>query len=384
VVTADAWLLRAGDGTPTDAPATLVRQSIEIPRLRDGDVLVEPLFGCWEGNMEHALRRSPIDVCRARGEPSVVLGNAGTVRVLACGRAVTLVEPGQFALVFGAASTDRWGYMTRALGYDAPGTMGCLATRVALPQQCLIPIPDSTSHSLNRWAAFSLRSITAWSNWQLAYPVFRIQVPDEAMASPNVWGWGGGVALAELDLARRHGCTSFMLSSTPTRLGIIAAAGITAVDRRQFGDLQFDQARFADDEAYRTRYQRAERDFLDTVRDATAGAMAQIFVDMIGAPVHRLTAKALGREGVLTSSGWKAGMKVTNVRATDCVARRQYVHTHYARYDQGIAAVEYAEKNDWLPMADSRVYEFDDIPELAENYRDGRFDFYPCYSVNPV
>ena len=35
---------------------------------------------------------------------------------------------------------------------------------------------------------------------------------------PHVWGWGGGTTFAELDLARRHGCHTVMLSGHDGRL----------------------------------------------------------------------------------------------------------------------------------------------------------------------
>ena len=58
------------------------RETIELPVLGPEDLIVEPLHGCWEGNMTHAVARDPIDVCAARAEDAIVLGNAGAVRVV--------------------------------------------------------------------------------------------------------------------------------------------------------------------------------------------------------------------------------------------------------------------------------------------------------------
>ena len=389
--TADAWILPAGEldqsstnpaSAAAPAPAKLVRSTIDIPEPGPGEVLVAPLVGCWEGNMGHAVTRAPIDICRARGEDGVVLGNAGTVRVLRCGPDVTTVEPGQKALVFGIGTSDRWGYPIGAFAYDAPGTVGVLATRTVMPQTTLIPLPDDTRYSDAQWAAFSLRYITAWGNWHVAYPTFRVQMPESFAPSPHVWAWGGGVSLAELDLAQRHGCRSVMLASTPARLKQIEIAGITPLDRTLFGDLRFDERRWSMDPEYRELYRENEKAFLAEVLQRTNGDMVQIFVDMIGGPLHRVTSKALGRQSVRTTAGWKAGMKTWTLRATDCISRQQHINTHYARYDQGVDAVAYAERTGWIPTPDPRLYTFDEVPELVDDYHNDCFDFFPCFQVN--
>src|SRR6185436_4621492 len=115
------------------------------------EALVSPLFGCMEGNMGHAVDRRPIDLCLARGEARVVVGNAGV-----------------------------------------------LAKQTRMHQKQLIPIPQKTAYPLEQWAAFSLRYVTAWSNWELAYGTLRLLPNDTALPHPEVWGWGGGVSLGEL------------------------------------------------------------------------------------------------------------------------------------------------------------------------------------------
>src|SRR5262249_43956449 len=144
-----------------------------------GEVLAEPLYGCWEGNMGHAMDRQPVDICRQRGEDKVVIGNAGVVRVRECGAGVTTVRPGEHAIIFCTGVEDRWGYPDKILGYDAPGSMGCLSTLMRLRERQLIPIPEGTRHTLPQWAAFSLRYITAWANWELACGVFHLSVPKD-------------------------------------------------------------------------------------------------------------------------------------------------------------------------------------------------------------
>jgi NADPH:quinone reductase-like Zn-dependent oxidoreductase len=382
-IKADAWVLHRGEDPKNPQPAELKREIFEIPDLADDEVLAEPLYGCWEGNMGHALERKPVDICAQRGEDKVVIGNAGVVRVVEVGKDVKTVEPGQNAIIFCNGVEDEWGYPKKILGFDAPGTMGCLATKMKMKQRQVIAIPDDTKHSLVQWAAFSLRYITAWSNWEVAHGTFRLLVSWDEMASPHVWGWGGGVTLGELDLARRMGCRTVMLSGNERRLATITKTGVTPLDRRKFGRLSYDEKRYKEDAEYREDYKKAEAAFLEEVHARTKGRGVQIFVDYVGGPVYRPTLKALSRQGVITTAGWKEGMKLWNLRAIECIDRHQHIHTHYARYPQGLKAVAFAEANGWMPFADERVYTFDEIPELAANYDAGKVDCFPCFSINP-
>ena len=378
--TASAWLLHAGPPQPTDGE--LVRTTIDLPDVTGDRVLAEPLFGCWGGNMTHALQRRPADICRQRREPFVVLGNAGVVRVLDVGPDVRGLRPGQLALLFSASVVDAYGYPIKALAYDAPGTMGCLATRIVVGAHELMLLPDPTRHSLAAWAAFSGAWITAWSNWELAYGTLRLQLHADELPAPHVWGWGGGTTLATLDLARRHGCHTVQLSADPGRRAEIQRTGVTALDRSDFPALAFDEHKFSSDLAYRRAHLDSEAAFLREVERRTDGAGVHIFVDYIGQPVQRATLKALARQGVLTTAGWKLGMAMHHLRAAACISRHQFIHTHYARRPQGEAAIAYAEAHAWIPHVDDPVA-FDRVPELARAHADGRTGFFPIFSVNP-
>ncbi|MCY1057571.1 zinc-binding dehydrogenase [Nannocystis sp. SCPEA4] len=370
-------------GTPGDTrDAELVDETIDLPRPQGDQLIAEPLYGCWAGNMTHALQRRPADICRQRNEPKVVLGNSGVVRVLDVGPDVRDLRPGQLCLLFSASVLDAYGYPIKAFAYDAPGTMGCLATRMLLRAHELLALPDGTRHDLARWAAFSGASITAWSNWELAFGTLRLQLHADELPAPHVWGWGGGTTLATLDLARRHGCRAVQLSADPGRRALIERAGVTALARDQFPALAFDEPRFASDLAYRRAYLDSEAAFLREVERRTGGEGVHVFVDYIGQPVWRATLKALARQGVVTTAGWKLGMSLGHLRAAECIARHQFIHTHFARRSQGLAAVAYAEAHDWLPEVDPPVA-FDRVPELARAHADGRTGFYPIFAVNP-
>jgi len=380
---AKAWFLYPGKPGELGQLGELVQGDLELPAPAGDQVLAEPLYGAWGANMMHALERKPVDICRQRGEDRVVLGNAGVVRVLETGPDVRGLSPGQVAMIFSASVVDRWGYPEKMLGYDAPGTMGCLATRMLLRAHELIALPPDTRHSLPAWAAFSGGYVTAWSNWHQAYGSFRLLVGADELPSPHVWGWGGGTTFATLDLARRHGATTVMLSASDTRMALIARAGVTPLDRRTFGELAFDERRLATDMDYRRAYLDAEANFLREVERRTGGDKVQIFVDYIGTPVVRATLKALGRQGIITSAGWREGMVVSYLRAAECIGRHQHVHTHYARYPQGLAAVAYGEAEGWMPPVDDRIYSFDEVPELSRHYAAGAGGLFTAFRIAP-
>src|SRR5829696_10319381 len=83
VVTTEAWVIdAASDDARELEPAELRKEVYCLPNITEHEVLAEPIYGCWEGNMTHAIERNPVDVCRQRGEKKIVIGNAGVVRIL--------------------------------------------------------------------------------------------------------------------------------------------------------------------------------------------------------------------------------------------------------------------------------------------------------------
>jgi NADPH:quinone reductase-like Zn-dependent oxidoreductase len=379
--TTEAWVLYRGQGK-RPGPGQLVLEELTFAPITADECLVRPIYGCWERNMGDALDRNPVDICRERGEERVVIGNAGAVEVLEVGANVTAIKPGDRCIVFCNGTWDDFGYPKTMYGYDTPGSIGVLAKLTKLHHRQLIPIPDPRPDLL-RWAAFSLRYITAFSNWRLAHGVLRLQVGVNELPDPFVWGWGGGVSLAELHLARLNGCRAAQVSSRPDRRAAAERLGVQAIDRNEFPELRYDEERYQTDDAYRERYARSEARFLELVAELTGGKGVNIFIDFVGSPVIRATVKAMARQGVLTTAGWKEGEFLWFLRASECVARHQHVHSHYARFSEGIQAVRFASANNWLPIVDPRIYQWEEVPELAANYRAGRFIYYPCFRINP-
>ncbi|MGC4059468.1 MAG: zinc-binding alcohol dehydrogenase family protein [Aquabacterium sp.] len=361
MIRTEAWVLHPGGA---GAPDTLVKQEYRFAPPQADEVLVKPLYGCWEGNMTHAIKRTPLDLCLARDESLVVPGNAGVVEVLEA-QSSTGLSCGDRCLVFCNGEPDEHGYPRLIYGYDAPGTIGLLAKLTKLKARQLIKLPSDSPLSIRQWAAFSLRYITAWANWRVALGCWRAQMNDCPAAQAHVLSWGGGVGLAELSLARLFGHPAAMVASRPSRLALIESQGIAPIDRRAFSDAGF------------------EAEFLSKVGDLTDGQGAAIFVDNIGAH-YRSTLKALARQGVLTTSGWKHGLTFPVVRASECIDRHIHVYTHYARRDEGEAAVAFAQKHGWAPPEPDKTWHWDEVPALAQAYAGGQIDdYFPLYAIHP-
>ena len=245
-------------------------------------------------------------------------------------------------------------------------------------------LPKNGRYSLKQWAAFSLRYSTAWANWKVAYGSWRLQMPELLMPTAYVCAWGGGVGLAEVTLAKFFGCRALLIASSDERLRLIEEAGVEAIDRRRFPRLDFDAEKYETDRRYRADYLSNESAFLEILRSKTDGFGVSIFIDNIGRPVFRATVKALGRQGVVASVGWKRGMHLNVNRAPECINRHIHVFTHGASYAEGIASLRFAEETGWLPPVSDEIYAWGDIDRLAQDFADARVkSYFPLFEVNP-
>jgi len=370
MITTSAWVLYKDT-----AIRGLVEEEFSFPDIEEHEVLAEPIYGCWEGNMTHAIDRKPINIALVRREPKVVIGNAGVVRVVKVGASVTNVRAGETCIFTGGSSLDAYGYSKSAHGYDARNSVGLLAKKMKADGKLFFPIPENTKHSLEQWAGFSLRYLTAWSNWHVANKAFRIQTSIEDLAAPHVWGWGGGTTLAELDLAKRMGCSTHMISGSDQHLEQIASMGIGAIDRREFASID-------PQTADKKSYLKAIKAFLATVKEKTANEGVSIFIDYIGSPVYNASLRALGRQGVITTAGWKLGMELSTNRASECISRHIHVYTHGWRFQEIPDAMQYAETENWMPEI-GKVWSWNEIPKLAKAHKHDAIDsYFPIFNVN--
>lgn len=380
MIETEAWVLPAAQLGTAERTGQLHRETIRIPEPAGHEALVEPLVGSWEGNMSHAVARSPVDVCRQRGEKFIVIGNSGVVRVR---RAATDIEgptEGQLCLCLSLGSAknghrDPYGYSEHIFAYDLPGSFGMLARLTTMPADLLLPLPAETRYPIERWAP-CLRYFTAWDNWKVAHDCWKAQLPDSDPSDHLVFGWGGGVTLAQLILAQRAGFRTAMMGGSDNRLATIAEHGIEPIDRREYRGLgqpdAKDSVRWA-----------AERRIVTAIKDLSDGRGAAIFLDHIGGPLYPTTLRALARQAVVTTCGWKAGTELAVVRPTECIRRHIHVHTHGWRHSDSPTIRDYQETTGWLADIDPEAtYDFDDIPQLADDYAAGKIDsYYPTYRV---
>lgn len=382
----EAWLLEKGPPDTKYVPATLRKGVIDLGELGSEEVLVEPIYGCWEGNMGHAVDRNPIDVCITRRENKVVIGNAGVVRVLKTGGHFPDIHPGQIYMLFSGDTTQlpRYSYPLKAYAYDSGGTVGLLAKQTKVHYKQLFAIPTNSRFSLKHWAAFSLRYVTAWGNWKVAQQTYRSMVSIEDEPKPTVFGWGGGVSLAMLQLAKNSGFDAALIASNEERLNLIHKLGLVGVDRKQFPHLDYRFMLNNPSREEKANYIASERKFLEIVKEKTHGIGVSIFIDLIGEPVLKATIKALARPAVLTTAGWKGGMNISYMRAIECQLWHAHIHTHYGSMKDAKDAIQYGETEHWMPpLGDhERVYQWTEINELLEDYRANNTNYFPIYEIN--
>lgn len=386
MVTTEAWVLPAAAKAPEwdgTAGGALRRTVIDIGEPGPGEALVEPLLGSWEANVDHALTRSPIDVCSARGEDSVVLGNLGIARVLKTNPVPggPDLPAGTVCMLMPFGRLDHHGYVELVHAYDCPGTMGLLAKRSIQPLANLLPIPESTRYSLEQWATYG-RYFTAWDNWRVALGCWRAQLPDADPAEHLVLGWGGGVALAELTLAARAGFRTAMTVGSDERRELVEKLGITALDRRQWPGLTAPPRTAAPAEV--AQHEASVAAFVSTIRELSDGRGASILIDNIGTPLWKLTSSVLAREGVITTCGWKAGMRIPLLRGAECLSRHLHVNTHVWRSQDALTIRDVMETTEFLPPPQAiEVWDFEEVPSLAQAYnQDQVASYFALYRVN--
>ncbi len=76
-------------------------------------------------------------------------------------------------------------------------------------------------------------------------------------------------------------------------------------------------------------------------------------------------------------------MRTHIARAIECLNRHIHVHTHFARYQEGLDAVQFAEQQAWMPPHPDRVWSWDEIPAMFQAYAEGKIaSYFPIFAVN--
>jgi NADPH:quinone reductase-like Zn-dependent oxidoreductase len=235
-----------------------------------------------------ALNR--LDLLVAHGLPGVayqfphVTGSDGAGVVDAVGTAVTRFAAGDRVMINPGVSCGTCAACARGdeplcdafqiLGEHRPGT---IAEYVVVPDANLAPVPDGMSWP--QAAAFSLATLTAW----------RMLVTRARVAAGEVvlvWGAGGGVAQAAIQVARRVGAQVIATSADPAKLLLAELLGAAhGIDHHR-------------------------EDVVTEVRRLTANRGADVVVDTVGEPTWARSLRALRRGGRLVTCGATGGPMV--------------------------------------------------------------------------
>lgn len=160
------------------------------------------------------------------------------------------------------------------LGEHRTGTM---ADYVVVPAANVRVIPASISFETA--AAFPLATLTAW---RMIVTRARVQPRDQVL----IWGIGGGVALAALQIAKRIGATVWVTSGSPEKLERARALGADhLLDHRQ-------------------------PELGREIRARTAKRGVDVVIDSVGEATWSQSLLALGKRGRLVTCGGTSGPHV--------------------------------------------------------------------------
>ena len=238
----------------------------------------------------HAAALNRLDLFVTDGLPGVeyafphIVGSDGAGVVEEVGSAVAGIRPGQRVMInpgvscgrcFACQSGDESLCATfRVVGEHRPGTV---AEYVVVPAANLAPVPPAMP-----WpeaAAFSLATLTAWH-----------MLATRASLRPGetvlIWGIGGGVALAALQVARHLGARVIVTSGSDAKLESARRMGADAAVNH------------------------ATHDVVAEVRRLTDRRGADVVVDSVGQARWQDSLRAVRRGGRLVICGATSGPMV--------------------------------------------------------------------------
>jgi NADPH:quinone reductase-like Zn-dependent oxidoreductase len=255
-----------------------VRDNLPVPELRaPTDVRVRV----------RAAALNHLDLFVLRGLPGVtlippwVVGSDASGVVDSVGDAVTGVAPGDHVVVNPGVSDRtcvfcREGEHSLCLRYKILGEhlSGTAAEYVVVPAANVRSIPKSMDASLA--AAFPLATLTAW---RMVTTRARVQAGERVL----IWGIGGGVAIAALQICKHIGAEVWVTSNHAAKLQRARELGA--------------------DHALNT----GADDVPASIRQATGKAGVDVVIDNVGRATWSQSLLALGRRGRLVTCGATSG-----------------------------------------------------------------------------
>ena len=269
-----------------DLDQLTVRDDLPVPQIqRPTDVRVRM----------RAAALNHLDLFVVRGLPGAtitppwILGADGTGIIDAVGDDVHNVNAGDTVVINPGISDRSCEYCRNGeqslcvrfgiLGEHLPGT---IAEYVVVPAANVRAIPKSIPADVA--AAFSLATLTAW---RMVTTRARVSAGDEVL----IWGIGGGVAIAALQICKQLGAHVWVTSSSETKLERARTLGADETINHKTTDA----AQF--------------------IRDRTNKRGVDVVVDDVGVATWKQSLLALGRRGRLVTCGATTGPIVeTDVR----------------------------------------------------------------------
>jgi NADPH:quinone reductase-like Zn-dependent oxidoreductase len=238
-----------------------------------------------------AVALNRLDLLVALGLPGVtysfphIMGSDAAGVVEAVGSGVSRVRPGDRVMLNPTlscgecaqcqAGEDSLCTRLRVIGEHCPGTA---AEFIVVPAENLATIPAEMPWS--QAASFSLATLTAW---RMLTTLAQLQ-PGETVL---IWGIGGGVAVAALQIAELLGARAIVTSGSPAKLEAARRMGAHAALN------------------YR------ECDVAAEVRALTGGLGADVVVDSVGEQSWPVSLRSLRRGGRLVVCGATTGPMVS-------------------------------------------------------------------------
>ncbi len=216
-------------------------------------------------------------------QPGWVLGSDGAGIVDAVGSAVTGIAPGDH-VILNPGLVDRSCTCEYCRDDDQPlclsyGIMGehrhgTIADYVVVPSANVRVIPDNVPFA--EAAAFPLATLTAW---RMIVTRAQVKPSDNVL----IWGIGGGVALAALQIAKRIGATVWVTSGSPDKLERAKTLGADhLLDHRQ-------------------------PELGREIRARTSKRGVDVVIDSVGEATWSQSLVALGKRGRLVTCGGTSG-----------------------------------------------------------------------------
>jgi NADPH:quinone reductase-like Zn-dependent oxidoreductase len=243
-------------------PEVLVLDDVPDPEPGEGEVLVRL----------RAASLNHLDLWVRKGLPSVpkprILGADGAGVVVALGTDVSGFSPGDRVVVNPGIPQN--GRIT-VIGEHTDGTYCELK---AIPAAQLYPLDDSLS--FEQGAAFPLV-------FETAYRMLATKAKVAEAETVLIWGIGGGVALASLEICRALGARTIVTSSSVEKLERAASLGADVIVNHD------------------------EEDVVERVREATGGRGAHIVIETVGQATWERSLAAAATEARIVVCGATSG-----------------------------------------------------------------------------